>query len=156
MTLRKRVYIACPITKGDPTANAERADEAMFALMSAGFAVLNPALTMWAGAAKVLIDNREQEAMPYLPAYPSPTAHGRFRLIAHHDWVANCLPWVACADAVYRVPGESTGADQECVYARGLNIPVFESLEDLFRHFAPPPPARAEVADPHPLAWGNH
>ena len=156
MTLRKRIYVACPISKGDHTANADRADEAMFSLLSAGFAVLNPALTMWAGAATLCLDNLGRESLHVWHPYPSPHAHGPFRRIPHADWVANCLPWVACADAVYRVPGESTGADQETAFARSLNIPVFDVLEDLFRHFAPPARAGAEVIDPHPLAWENH
>jgi hypothetical protein len=43
--VRKRIYIAGPISKGDPLHNVRQADEAMFALMRAGFAPFNPMLS---------------------------------------------------------------------------------------------------------------
>jgi len=88
--LRPRVYISGPITKGNREANFQQAADAQKALIAAGFAVLNPMLTM------------------RLP--------GAFD-IGHDTWIANDLPWVAVADAVLRLPGESKGADIECEHA---------------------------------------
>ena len=45
------------------------------------------------------------------------------------------LPWVAVADALLRLPGESVGADIEVGEARRLGIPVFAAIADLAGHF---------------------
>ncbi len=41
------------------------------------------------------------------------------------------MVWVAQCDAVYRLPGASTGADMELELAHKLNIPVFHGLREL-------------------------
>ena len=103
---RPRVYISGPITKGDRRANFQQAADAHKTLMLAGFAVLNPMLTM------------------RLP--------GAF-VIPHDTWIANDLPWVAVADAILRLPGRSKGADIECEHALIHGIPVFHELRDLLQ-----------------------
>lgn len=102
--MKSRIYISGPITKGDREANFQQAADAQKALLAAGYAVLNPVLTM------------------LLP--------GAFE-IPHDTWIANDLPWVAVADAVLRLPGESEGADIECTYASDRGIPVFCDLDKL-------------------------
>lgn len=107
--MRPRVYLSGPITKGDREANFQQAADAHKALIAAGFAVLNPMLTM------------------RLP--------GAFA-IGHDTWIANDLPWVAVADAVLRLPGESKGADIECEHAAIYGIPVFYDAAELRRFFS--------------------
>jgi nucleoside 2-deoxyribosyltransferase len=102
--IRPRVYISGPISKGDRQTNFDRASKAHRDLLDAGFAPLNPILTMllqWEGE------------------------------IPHDDWIDADLPWVAQADAVLRLPGESTGAEHECTYAMSLGIPVYCCISDL-------------------------
>jgi hypothetical protein len=38
-------------------------------------------------------------------------------------------------EAIYRLPGASSGADKEVLRAQQLNIPVFTDIDDLVRHF---------------------
>ena len=107
--LRPRIYISGPITKGDRDVNFQQAADAHKALMTAGYAVMNPMLTM-----------RLPDAFE----------------IPHGTWIANDLPWVAAADAVLRLPGESKGADIECEHASIQGIPVFYDVAELQRFFS--------------------
>lgn len=54
-------------------------------------------------------------------------------------WLIGDLDLVARCDAVLMVPGwqQSCGATGERGHATTLGIPVFETLEDLCRHFPP-------------------
>jgi hypothetical protein len=124
MKPRPRIYIAGPITKGDPLHNARQADEAMFALMRNGLAPMNPMLTAWAGSA---IRSYDGGAEAKYNATPAGTTH--------EDWMGADLPWVAASAAVLRLPGESKGADIETQHATDLGIPVFTSVTELVTHF---------------------
>lgn len=106
--MRPRVYISGPITKGERNINFWQACEAQSLLMRLGYAPLNPILSMLAPFA-------------WQPEF------------THDLWLAADLPWVAAADAVLRLPGESLGADMECDYARRKDIPVFDDIETLER-----------------------
>lgn len=106
--MRKKIYIAGPMSLGDRVANLAQALAAFRALMLAGFAPFCPQLTFLVEA--------------FVPA-------------THQDWLAADLPWVACSDAVLRLPGTSLGADKEVAFAEARGIPVFESLEALTHHF---------------------
>jgi len=110
--MRPRVYLSGPITKGDRDANFQQAADAQKTLIAAGFAVLNPMLTI------------------RLP--------GAFD-IDHDAWLANDLPWVAAADAVLRLPGKSKGADIECQHATIHSVPVFHDVAQLRRYFSERP-----------------
>ena len=83
---RRRIYIACPITKGSHDYNFHAACAIQEQLIRSGYAPFNPALTM---------------------------SHPRASVISHESWMASDLPWVAEADAILRMPGESVGADEE-------------------------------------------
>lgn len=124
--MRKLIYVAGPISKGDITHNVARAEDAMLVLMKAGFSVINPMLTCWAGAARAMADHPQR-----IVVGPEAAGHGGFRDLTHAEWIANCLPMVNVADAVLRLPGESTGADQECAYARHIGIPVYHTVEEV-------------------------
>ena len=104
--MRLKVYISGPITKGSRNANFFQACEAEYQLMLAGFAPLNPARS-------IILPFAWQDDMP------------------HELWLECDLPWVAASDAVLRLPGESTGADEECRYAVQHNIPTFVSIKFL-------------------------
>lgn len=92
---RPKVYIAGPITKGDRDHNLKQFMEAHVKLMRAGFAVFNPGLTM-------LLDGEKE--------------------FTHEEWLECCLPWVECADAIVRLPGESVGADAEIEHAKKVGV----------------------------------
>lgn len=46
-------------------------------------------------------------------------------------WLKICKEWIPHCQALYRLTGESVGADNEVALARSLNIPVFYSLKEL-------------------------
>lgn len=99
MEHRTRVYVAGPYNS-DPGPNTERAIEIGQALLDLGYAPFVPHLShFW---------------------------HERFAN-DHETWMELDLPWVAQSDCVYRIPGESKGADEEVQLARRLGIPVFQA-----------------------------
>lgn len=53
--------------------------------------------------------------------------------ITHAEWIEYDLELVARCDAVLRLPGESNGADQECLFAKQHGLPVFHDLNELAR-----------------------
>lgn len=109
--MRKRVYISGPITKGDREHNFQQSCDAMRSCMDRGLAPLNPMLSM------------------KLPFAWDPD-------ISHDEWLAIDFPWVAVADAVLRLPGDSKGADAECDLARDLGIPIFTEVNQLENYLA--------------------
>lgn len=104
--MRKVVYISGPITQGDRNKSFYLAAKAHRELIDAGFAPINPILTM---------------LLPFAwePAYP------------HSTWMECDLPLVERADAVYRLPGVSDGADLEVAHAQSRHIPVFFLMDEL-------------------------
>lgn len=126
----KRIYIACPITKGDLLHNIKQADEAAGRLIKAGFAVFNPVLGVYQGGARIALGDDTF-------AYAKREGH---QGIDHGQWVGMDLAWIDVSDAVLRLPGESVGADTETHHADKKRIPVFQSVEDVIEHFTPKPP----------------
>jgi hypothetical protein len=124
----KLVYIAGPILRGGIWHNVAQADNAMLALMRAGYSVINPMLSCWAGAAA----SEVEAGYVSKSASPHPLAHGGFRELGAEPWLTMDLEMVRRCDAVLRLPGESSGADGETAHADSLGIPVFHSLADLF------------------------
>lgn len=129
----KRVYIACPISRPDTPAglmaNIRRADAAMLALMRAGFAVFNPALSVYAGG------SWHSQLCEQVHGRADRKANGEFQELSHADWLAMDFAWIEASDAVLRLPGESVGADAECEHAGEVGVPVFDDLADLVAHF---------------------
>ncbi len=98
-----RVYIAGPYTKGDVALNVRRAIEA---------------------------GNRVAEAghYPFIPHF----SHV-WHLLCPHEyrfWMRQDLAWLPLCEALIRLPGESSGADEEVQRADLLGIPVFRSVEE--------------------------
>ena len=112
----KRVYVSGPLSDGgrldldEQMLAVERAMDAAQDLIDAGYAPLNPHLTLF----------HDQ----YLMDEGRPTND-------HATWLSVDRPWVLASDAVLRLPGSSEGADREVAWARGASIPVFHSVEAL-------------------------
>jgi hypothetical protein len=51
-------------------------------------------------------------------------------------WYAYDLAILARCDAIYRVPGDSTGADAEVAFAESRGVPVFDDREALYEWVA--------------------
>lgn len=113
---RARVYIAGPMSKGSLQHNITQANEAFRLLAGAGLAPFCPHWSAYSGEVY-----RTHAAVW---AFATATGNG----MSHAEWLAVDLPWVAAADAVLRLPGDSPGADQETAEARRLGIPVFNSI----------------------------
>lgn len=124
--LRKRVYIAGPITKGDLAHNLNQATAAFVELARAGLAPLCPHWSAYSKPAGWFPHPRAPGAKVLCEA----TAAGNDRM-AYADWLGVDLPWVAVADALLRLPGESYGADAEVACARASGVPVFFSVNDV-------------------------
>lgn len=121
--MKRRVYIAGPISKGDMLHNVRQADDAFFSLLKSGsVAPWNPMWSVFAGSA-------ERPVAPDGPVCASADAQPRGT--THADWMGVDLSWVAVSEAVLRLPGESVGADAEVAEARRLNIPVFHSVGEV-------------------------
>lgn len=99
-----RVYVAGPYSS-DPEACTATAIAAGAALLDAGHAPF----------------------VPHLAHYWHTLHGGR----PYEDWMRIDLAWLAAADAVLRLPGESSGADRETALADELGIPVFHDLDEL-------------------------
>lgn len=126
--------MAGPISKPD-TANGlfhniKQADDAMLALMRAGFAVFNPMLSVYCGGARYdgsgVVGSAHRQA------------NAGFRDLSHQDWLDMDFAWVEVCHAVLRLPGESKGADMETEFATSRGIPVFHSIDDLMAHYSDP------------------
>ena len=102
--MRMKVYLSGPITKGDREHNFAQACDAQKRLMLAGFAVLNPMLSM------------------QLPGAWD---------IPHATWIENDLPWIEDADILLRLPGDSVGADTEVNHALEHEINVIWDIDAL-------------------------
>lgn len=98
-----RVYVAGPYSS-DPERNTRAAIAAGNAILDLGHAPMVPHLThYW----------HLHSPRPY------------------EDWLRLDLAWLAAADIVLRLPGESPGANREVERARSLGIPVAEAVEEL-------------------------
>ena len=128
----KRIYIACPISRGDLKHNVDQATAAFLKLAKAGHAPFNPAWSVYAKPAEVfhLAGIETPDLRPHV--YCRATTDGAPGM-SHAEWLAIDFAWVAVSDAVLRLPGESKGADRETAEAERLGIPVFHSVADLLR-----------------------
>jgi len=99
-----KVYIASPYTIGDVAVNVKRQIDAADELMNLGF-------------------------VPFAPLY------SHFQHMIHprpyQDWVRTDIEWVKVCDCLLRLDGESPGADDEVILAKGLGKPVYYSIQEL-------------------------
>jgi len=72
-------------------------------------------------------------AAPFAPLY------SHFQHMAHprpySDWVNLDKEWVKVCDCLLRLPGKSSGADEEVELAKSLNKPVFYSINELVNYY---------------------
>ena len=99
-----KVYIASPYTLGDVAVNVKNQIDTADKLIEFGFA-------------------------PFVPLY------SHFQHMAHPQpyqiWTKLDLEWVEVCDILLRLPGESSGADNEVEFAKQLGIPIAYSIEDI-------------------------
>jgi hypothetical protein len=62
--------------------------------------------------------------------------------IKYEQWLALDKSYIDDCDCILRIPGDSTGADQECAYAASHYKPIFLGLPDLINNTHP------EASDP--------
>lgn len=101
------VYIASPYTLGNRERNVAISLDAANVLADLGFYPFAPLLTHFWDL---------QHSRPY------------------EYWLQYCLKWVERCDAVYRIIGESNGADIEVARALELSIPVFYNINNIIAH----------------------
>jgi hypothetical protein len=118
MTTPLLILIAGPYRSGtgdDPAlmaANLRRLEEAAWPLFAAGHL---PMIGEWVALPVLASAGADGPLDPLAERVMYPTAQ---RLLAH-------------CDAVLRLPGESTGADQDVAIARERGLPVYYRLEDV-------------------------
>lgn len=115
------VYIAGPYTHPDPVDNTRIAMEVADQIMNSGHAIpFIPHLTLF-----------------WHMHQPRPIA----------EWYAYDLEILGRCDALLRIPGASTGADAEVMFAMQRHIPVWDDLDTMLRALA----LDAELADVEPV-----
>lgn len=144
MNRRFRVYLSGPISKGDLCDNVNRAGEAFRQLADAGLAPFCPQWSVYSAgahrsAAAIYAWSLDGSACEQCGGRHDVYALARVdgSGMSHDEWLAVDLAWVAAADAVLRLPGESVGADREVAEAERLGIPVFHSIDDMIQLCAP-------------------
>ena len=103
----RRVYIACPYTKGDKDANVRASIDAAHELIEMGF-------------------------VPYVPLL-----NHYIHLVHPQDydiWMEQDVEWLKQCDVLLRLSGESAGADKEIALAHQLHMPVYYTLAALYYH----------------------
>jgi len=105
MKRKPKVYIAGPYTKGDVALNVKNAVGLADRLVGYG-------------------------CIPFVPHF----LHFWHMMFPHKDeqyWLDYDNEWLLVCDALFRIPGDSKGAEAEVELARQSGIPVFHTLFDL-------------------------
>lgn len=108
MTMLPKIYIAGPYRIGNKEANVSRMMDVVDKLYDLGFVVLCP-----------LYSHFQNERTPRYYKF----------------WIKIDLEWIDVCDGLYRMQGESKGADIEVEYAAENHIPVFTNIEKMKEHF---------------------
>lgn len=104
--MRPRIYIAGPYTKPDPCINTHKAIVVANFLWSCGYAPFIPHLChLW----------HTMTPKPY------------------EEWTEYDFQFLDCCAAVFRMDGESEGADREVKFAQERGIPVYYTYASLTR-----------------------
>jgi hypothetical protein len=101
---RMFIYVAGPYTKGDVAKNVQEA----------------------------IITGNNLRALGHVPFIPHLTHF--WHMIVPHEigyWYRYDMEWLEKCDAVFRIGGESKGADAEEARAHELGIPVYHSFMEL-------------------------
>jgi hypothetical protein len=108
---RLRVYLAGPMSAGDFMTNVHKG--------------------LWLGR-KMLLDGMAPY-IPHLDAYMFPRGGPGVDGELYETLMDWDFAWVQVSQAVFRMPGESPGADREVAVAKRLGIPVFTEYHALKR-----------------------
>jgi hypothetical protein len=131
--MRRRIYIAGPISRGDLRANIQQADDAAAKLIAAGFAPVVPHWSCYYG--NILPDYYANDDDIVMPRYD--VTHGRgdgchpvaaasaTNAVPYETWMEISLSLLSACHALLRLPGESPGADREIGFALSVRIPVY-------------------------------
>lgn len=118
--LRPLVYIAGPIRKGNLDSNIAQAFDAFYALKNAGFSPVCPHLSCFLETgAKYRRGNRDCW-------YARTEVYG----VTFEEWMEIDLSILAKCDYLFRLPGESEGADKEVEFATKNGILVYVASDD--------------------------
>lgn len=99
-----KIYVAGPYTKGDVAINVRNA---------------------------ITVGNNLR-ALGHTPFIPHLTHFWHMQLPHDVDyWYAYDMEWLKVCDAVFRLPGESKGADAEVAEAKKLGLPVYTSYREI-------------------------
>lgn len=101
-----KVFIASPYTIGDVAVNVKLQLDTANVLISLGFNPYVPLLSHFLHM-----------------AHPRP----------YEDWIRIDNDWIVECDYVLRLPGESSGADNEEMLAKSIGIPVVYSIDELLK-----------------------
>jgi nucleoside 2-deoxyribosyltransferase len=104
-----RVYIAGPLTVGDPLENAIKAMEVGALCKAAGLAPYVPHLSHF-----------------WNEHFPD----------EYEGWMELDFAWLGACDVLLRLPGESPGAEREVKQALAMGIPVYSSLPYMLKELA--------------------
>jgi len=107
---RTRVYLVGPYATGDVAVNVRNSMAVAEELMNLGYAPYCPYLTHF-----------------WHMAFPH----------KYREWRKLHDEWLSCANAVLRMPGESSVAHLQIRTADELGIPVFSSVDELFEVMPP-------------------
>lgn len=103
------IYVAGPYSKGDVVLNIREAVQ------------VGDALRLWG----------------HVPFIPHMTY--AWHMIVPHEveyWYEYDLQWLEKCDALYRIAGESLGADKEVARAKELGLPIFYNFTDLYEYLS--------------------
>jgi hypothetical protein len=99
-----RIYIAGPYTFPDPETNTANAIACGDKVAALGHTVFIPHLTHF---------------------WHSQIPHD------YEFWMAHDMQWLACCNAILRLPGESGGADREIEFARKRKMLIYYSIDEI-------------------------
>lgn len=104
----KMIFISSPYKIGDTAINVRRQLDCADKLMDLGFCPIVP------------LESHFQHLV-----FPR----------KYSDWLKIDFEKIKRCDAVIRLTGKSEGADKETIYAKKMNIPVFYSIQKLWRFY---------------------
>lgn len=104
-TNKPRIYIAGPITKGNQFVNVYEAMQTWETLRNAGF-------------------------FPFCPHLSALFELAGVASLSHEEWLEYDFEWLGVCDGLFRMPGESVGADMEVEFAKEHGIPVFHNIHE--------------------------
>lgn len=112
------VYVAGPLT-GDVNENVRNAMQVGTELLMEGIDVFIPHLNAF------IERFWEEEGYPQAKTSDSDESWG------YDEWLDYDFAILSRCDALFRMEGDSPGADMEVAFAKGRGIPIFHSLFDL-------------------------